>query len=721
VWPARLGAVPPLAGGFTARPQTAPDLLAELVPGATVLLVPDQAGAAGTPNWAQVSGKTQLAAGTAESLWLSRQIELLVWVTATSRASVLSGYAEAAAVTLGAGSADGAEAAAARFASWLAAADRPWLVVLDDLSGPADLAGLWPAGPAGRVLITARDPGAAAGHHARVVAAGAFSQDEALAYLASRLTPDPGQDHEAAALAAELGRGPLALAQASAVITRSGWSCRDYLSSFGCRRDELAGAAGARPTAAEVTWVLCTDQADRLAPAGSARPLLALAALLDGHAIPAQVFSTPAICAYLAGEGATEPVPPELARTALQAAEQAGLVSTGPVSTRPVSTRPVSTATVVRMSAPVQAAIRAAMPAPALERAAPAAAEALLQVWPGGEQPAWLGMMLRASAASLQRAAGDVLWAGACHPLLLRAGRSLDEAGLTGPAVGYWAELAEAGRRVLGRSHPDTLEAAERLAGAYLAAGQAAQAVSSFEWLLTERVRVHGPAHPGAINARRNLGQALAAANRFADAIAALDRVAGDYERVRGADHTDTLAARDELAAAQLTAGRAADAVRLRQSTVITRERVQGPLHPDTMTTRLRLAEAYLADGRAKTALSLYKQVLAEREQALGADHIDTIATRSALGSAYYGAGRMASAIDLHEQAQAGYARVLGAGHPDTLASNLNLAEAYHAVGRVTDAATLLRATLAHCEQAGPAADRLAKAARARLAEVSGQ
>ena len=42
-WPAWSGPVPPLAEGFTVRPDTVPDLEIALVPGATVVLVPDQA------------------------------------------------------------------------------------------------------------------------------------------------------------------------------------------------------------------------------------------------------------------------------------------------------------------------------------------------------------------------------------------------------------------------------------------------------------------------------------------------------------------------------------------------------------------------------------------------------------------------------------------------------------------------------------------------------
>ena len=64
-------------------------------------------------------GKTQLAAYLAGSLWQSRDVDLLAWVDATSRASVLSGYVQAAA-KLGLDHEGDAEAVAARFLAWLA-------------------------------------------------------------------------------------------------------------------------------------------------------------------------------------------------------------------------------------------------------------------------------------------------------------------------------------------------------------------------------------------------------------------------------------------------------------------------------------------------------------------------------------------------------------------------------------------------------------------------
>ena len=140
--------MPPADEGLTTRPDTVPGLDAVLVPGAVVALVPGQDAAGRARDWPGSSGKTQLACYLAGSLWRSRSVDVLAWVAATSRASALSGYVQAAA-ELGLDHGGDAESVAARFLAWLAGTDRPWLVVLDDLRDAADLDGLWPAGPAG--------------------------------------------------------------------------------------------------------------------------------------------------------------------------------------------------------------------------------------------------------------------------------------------------------------------------------------------------------------------------------------------------------------------------------------------------------------------------------------------------------------------------------------------------------------------------------------------
>jgi tetratricopeptide (TPR) repeat protein len=704
----RAGAVPPLADGFSPRPESASALESALVPGAAVVLVPGQVGAGGAADWLGACGKTQLAVSAAEWLWQAGRVDVLVWAAATSRASVLSGYSEAAAAAMGADPAGDGETVAARFISWLAESSRPWLVVLDDLSDAADLEGLRPEGPAGRVLITAKNSAILSGEHrAQVVPVGAFSPREALSYLMGRLTADPDQRLGAIDLVQDLGYEPLALAQASAVIASSVLSCRDYRGHFVRRREHMAQASASGMAAAAVTWTFSAEQAERLSPR-SAQALLALAALLDGDGIPAGVFTTAAACGYLAGEGAGR-ADRELARAALLVLERVGLLAAGSASTPTVRVNPV-----------IQAAVRAVAPREMLHRAARAAADALLEAWPEDERGAWSAEALRSCAVSLQRAAGDLLWAGGCHPVLLRAGQSLDRTHLAGPAVAYWKELAAVSDRVLGPGHADTLAARHRLAHAFLAAGRPAEAVSWFQWALADRARAVGPNHPSTIAARLNLGRSLVAANRFGDAVSVLGAAIGDYERVGGNDHPDTLGARDELAAAHYAAGQFAEAVRLYRRTLGDRERAQGPHHSDTIATRQKLADAYLAEGRLKNALSQYKRVLSDRERILGPDHMDTIAARASLGSAYHSAGRMASAVQFFEQACASYERVLGADHPDTLASRANLGHAYYAVGRLTDGLAVLRDTAERCERTLSPGDPLTQTVRESLTNIAG-
>ncbi len=192
---------------------------------------------------------------------------------------------------------------------------------------------------------------------------------------------------------------------------------------------------------------------DQLAPGGSAQSLLALAALLDGHGIPGTVLTAPAAAGYLA---AAEPGRRRAARAALAALERVGLLTVAPVAAPPM----------VRISPVLQAALRAAMPEGMLDQAVRVAADALLQAWPEAELPGWPASGLRSCAAALRQVAGDRLWAGGCHPVLLRAGDSLDHARLTGPAVDHWRDLVTTSDRLLGAGHPHTILAGQRLAEA---------------------------------------------------------------------------------------------------------------------------------------------------------------------------------------------------------------------------------------------------------------
>ena len=206
------------------------------------------------------TGKTQLAAALAHQLWDSRAVDLLVWVKASTRNAILTGYALTLADLGAADPGDDLLTGAQRFLAWLSRTERRWLVVLDDLADPADLDGLWPSGPDGRVVVTARRGDTLAAPNRRIAPVPAFSTREALAYLTARLATDPGQRTEALDLAHDLDCQPLALAQATAALICTGASCRDFRGwyhdrSAGCAVPAcvptLARPAAARPAPAQ--------------------------------------------------------------------------------------------------------------------------------------------------------------------------------------------------------------------------------------------------------------------------------------------------------------------------------------------------------------------------------------------------------------------------------------------------------------------------------------
>ena len=746
------GIVPAPADCFTPRPQTGPGPLAALPPGQWLVLAGPPRSPKPAFDWPGGTGRTQLAAHLARTWYQEQPDGLLIWLTASSRDTVLSGYVQAAAAGPAAMQASDAETTAARFVSWLAETTEPWLVVLDGLSDPVDLDGLWPGGPAGRVVVTPATAAAVSSiPNPLIFPVGVYSSHEALSYLMARLSADPDQRLGVMDLVDDLACDPLALAQASAAIANSGVTCRDYREMFAKQRDQIADSAGVVPAAKAVTWTLSLECADELSPGGLPQSCLALAALLGCQGIPETIFSTRAVGEFIAGSTGAQGDPARV-RSALAALESTGLLAIDPGNA----------AGLVRVHPAVQAAVLSAMPQAMQERVARAAADALLQVWPDNAERSLHVCALRSCVASLERAAGDALWADGSREVLFRAGRSLDDARLTGPAVGHWRAVAEASDRLLGPSHPDTVVAATRLAGAALAAGLGDDAVTYYQRALDTQTGRLGPDHPRTAAARADLVDALLAAGRPDEAIALLEgalavgerggrfpgeldelalqdslvaaylaagqhheavRLAGrtltERERSQGQDHAETMRSRRQLARACLAADRSKDAVAHGRRALAGAERVLGPDHPDTIDAVSVLASAYHSSRRLRDAIPLYERALEARERTQGPDDPETIGLRGNLASAYHSAGRMATALELYERTRTDCQRALGPDHPDTLAARANLAHAYYAMGRSAEASTILQKTLADCERVLAPGDSLTAAVRDSLDAVA--
>jgi tetratricopeptide (TPR) repeat protein len=689
-WPVLSGLVPPLADSYTPRSETGLGLAGSLNPRETAVLVSadDVARALGGLGG---TGKTQLAAAVAHTLWDQQALNLLLWVTASGRDAVVTGYAQALADVGEPDPGDGPETAASHFLAWLAHTDRAWLVVLDDLTDPAVLEGLWPWGSRGRVMVTTNRPDTALrARTPRVVEVGAFSRREGLTYLSTKLHADPDQWIGALDLATELGFLPIALAQAGALMADTGIDCREYRNRIAERRQRLLNTpVGAHSSTVAATTALALDLADRMPPAGLARPALALTAMLDPNGIPGAVLTSQATCAFLTRARGATVVDEIQARTAVHNLARVGLVTLDTTSA----------ARTVRVHALVQAITRHTLSAAECDLAARSAADALLQAWPRRGVPPAFDQALRDCTARLRDLAGALLWSPECHPVLLRAGRSLDQAGLAGPAVAYWQMMVDISRPTLGAGHAHTVFARDRLAAAYEAAGRSGEAIAMYERTLAERERGLGPGHPDTLTARSNLARAYRTGGRAADAVRLAERALAESEHVNGPGHPDTLVAGTELGHAYLSAGLLREAATIFERTLAGREQVLGPGHPDTLTARGNLALAYRAAGQIREALPLYERTLAERERIQGPDHPDTISARAGLASAYRAADRLKDAIPVYKRTLAERERIQGPDHPDTMTARGNLADAYHSARKPKDALPLYERTLADRER----------------------
>ncbi|MFB7852650.1 tetratricopeptide repeat protein, partial [Streptomyces sp. NPDC056053] len=548
-WPVVVGTVPVLASAFQPR-----EVLRQAVDearrhGRSVVLASDtprgERSRSGTRASVQVMsggggvGKSQLAASYAREA-VADGADLVVWTSATDVQQVLTVYAQAAALVQAPGrTSTDLEADAQAFLSWLAATDRRWLVVLDDITDLEAIEPWWPDSQRGTgwALATTRlkDPRLTGGDRARIDI-DVYTPAEATGYLTARLTHDRKVhliDHRAPALAEALGYLPLALGHAAAYMLRENTPCSAYLERFTNRATHLDQVlphwADTERYGRQVTTtlLLALDATDQDPHGPLARTALRIAAYLDPDGQPAALWTTNVFLAYLTQQqpalparrtlslrrrstSAARTVTSDEALAAFRLLDRYGLITYDSTDNFRA----------VRIHALTARAVRETVPQDQQPTAAVTAADALVEIWPDPDHTQReLAATLRANTDSLTVHAGESLWTPDVHSVLYSAGASLLNAHLHSASSTYWEHMAAGCEQLLGNEHPDTLIARASLAASYRQAGRLNDAIEIEEHVLAQRKRLRGNEHPHTLTARANLATTYRQAGRLNDAI----------------------------------------------------------------------------------------------------------------------------------------------------------------------------------------------------------
>ncbi|MBT2421601.1 toll/interleukin-1 receptor domain-containing protein [Streptomyces sp. ISL-22] len=678
--PLRVGQPPPPAAWFQDR-EVMSALRHKVHEGGTTVVCQILDGFGGV-------GKTQLAAHYAQERFETRTIDLLVWISATSRDAVLYGYAEAAKAVLPESAlADGPEPAARAFLEWLAAAPAPgcrWLVVLDDVPDPATLNHLWPPStPLGRTLLTTRRPDAALFTEERQrVTVGLYTEAEALSYLRRSLAGRgrTESDEDLAALAADLGHLPLALAQAGAYVTDAAISVAEYralLADQAVPLDELSPEDDALPDGQNLpmarAWALSVERADRLGPAGLARPMLQLISMLSPDGIPETVLTCGSALAHLTAvrralapdAGEVRDVTAREARQAVRALHRLSLVLHDPDT-------PHRAVHVHRL---VQRATRDEMTRDRREALVRSLADALADVWPHMDRDPVLAQVLRTNTTALTGHCGDALHRERVFPVLNLFGHSLGHAGQAAAARDYFRRLAQAATEALGPDHADLLEVRTGLAMWTGEAGDDAGALAAYDALIADGERLNGRDAESTLLLRARRVWWLGRTGAYQAAVETCAELLPVMQHVLGEEHPATLSLEQvhahwqwhapeptgqDLAGYRNRAGRA--------------KQVFGPDHPVTFSARSSLAHALERDGAVEEAVTVYAELVDDMQRALGAKDPRTLNVRRGAAAARRTAGQVDEAIAELEQLLADAAEVLGEEDGEYLTVRFELA-----------------------------------------------
>jgi tetratricopeptide (TPR) repeat protein len=566
---------------------------------------------------------------------------------------------------------------------WLERHQR-WLLVLDNVDDPAQVAELLPRSATGQVVITSRteigwEP------LANVLPVDILAPEDAASLLLARTgETGPAAETAAATLAATLGGLPLALEQAGAYVASTGTiNLAGYAELFATRALELLTRGqplGYQHTVA-TTWSLALQTLREAQP--GAVELLTLLAFVAPDNLPQPLLAThhdelPEPLASIV----RDPLATADVVAALRSYSLIRVVADGLFVHRLLQQ-------VIRDRLdPDVAASRAGTAVKLLAEAFPGEAAMNPEVWPRCAQ------LLPHALAAAGHADRYQAEPAATSKLLDRVGEYLHGRGRYVEAKALLERVVAIREATLGPDHPDTLDIRATLASLLRRQGQLPEAENELRAVLTRRQQVLGDDHPATLVTRSYLAHTIQARGRLKEAEDQYRIVIERQRQLLGDDHRDTLSTRHNIAFMMQSLGRLS-AAEAEYRVIFERQRqVLGDDDPDTLITRNNLAGVLQELDRLVEAEVEYQAIFALRQRVLGDDHPLTLTTRHALAFIAQKRGRLEAAEAEYQAIIDRQRELLGEEHPDILGTRHNLARLLQARGRLEEAEAQYRDVL---------------------------